>query len=262
MAHGTDTDTRKPAVAGVFYPGSAGKLSAMIASFMEKTENKRFGNLKALIVPHAGYVYSGQTAAWGFAQISDTAKRDEAVVIGPSHQFPFEGLAASGASAWETPLGTIKQIKPEKTDLSVVIDDLAFEGEHSVEVELPFLQTIGFRSVTCLLTGMTADTDMVARYLSEYYLSSLIVISSDLSHYLPDEDAREKDKKTIRAILHGDKEYLEHEDNAACGHVGIRILMELASVNHWKSEQIYYDTSRTASGDTAQVVGYGAIVFY
>jgi hypothetical protein len=139
----------------------------------------------------------------------------------------------------------------------------AFIPEHSVEVQLPFLQYL-FKnfSVSCFLTGQEIDYGKTAESLIKNYPSSIYIISSDLSHYLPQEEAEGKDKKTIDAILSGDVNYILNEDNAACGSAGISALMTLAKTNKWKSRLIRYDTSAAASGDYGRVVGYAAVAFY
>ena len=242
--------TRYPAVAGSFYPAEREELKAAINEFFKNTKKVVSGKVRALIVPHAGLVYSGQTAAWGYQQISVVPQK-QFVLLGPSHHEWLTALAASSCQTCLTPLGAVEQKPPRETE----VNDSAHKSEHCLEVQLPFLQ-YRFKDfqISCLLTG--AETKLVLPP------NSLLIVSSDLSHYLPQNFAEEYDKKTIEAILTGNRKYLLENEDCACGRIGILMLMKLAKANHWQAKLVCYDTSATASGDSNRVVGYSAIVFY
>ncbi|MFZ5845732.1 MAG: AmmeMemoRadiSam system protein B [Patescibacteria group bacterium] len=255
--------TRKAAAGGSFYPNQKKELRQMLAQFFAKTHRLVVADkLRALIVPHAGYSFSGQTAAWGFRQLPRGEKSLHLVLLGPSHYVVFSGLAASGAIVWETPLGKIKQLAPTVLDEPVVVDNRPHLPEHSLEVETPFLQyCLPAFSLTCLLTGEVLNWEAAADYLEQHFPHSLFVVSSDLSHHLPQKVAQEQDKATIAAILAGDVEYLLSKDNAACGLKAILILIALAKRLGWQGQLLAYDTSARASGETRAVVGYAALAF-
>jgi len=257
---------RQPAVAGSFYPGNHKELALMLREFFQKTK-KTFPapeKIKALVVPHAGYVYSGQTAAWGYRQLPTGLENPHFVLIGPSHFSAFSGLVCSNADYWQTPMGKVEHKTIDDKKIKIMADSQPHQPEHSLEVQLPFLQFVyqnHFR-FTAFLTGYSLNSEKAGEFFWEKYPESIFVFSSDLSHYLPDEEARKKDKKTIRAIIDQDKNYLSAEDNSACGREGLLILIELAKINHWQGRLVYYDTSATASGDRSGVVGYSSVIFY
>jgi MEMO1 family protein len=262
MESGISTKIIRPsAYAESFYPGSKTTLINTLKSYFDNTQELIESEVKALIVPHAGYVYSGQTAASGFIQLKqDSDISNNFVLIGPSHNYGFYGIVGNDFQYWETPLGKIKHQKPlgEKQ-----INNELFIPEHSIEVELPLLQYLFSNlSINCFLTGTEVDLSKETRYFQQYYPESIYIISSDLSHYLPKNHAENIDNKTIQAIISGDFEYITSHDNIACGKIGISLIMNLAKINNWKCKMIYYDTSATSSGDINRVVGYTAIVFY
>lgn len=242
--------SRYPAVAGGFYPAERGELKAAINNFFKNTKKVVSGKVRALIVPHAGLVYSGQTAAWGYKQITGSQQK-RFVLLGPSHHEFLTGLAGSSLKSWLTPLGAVEQ----KSLGQLPLNDSAHESEHCLEVQLLFLQYL-FKDfkISCLLTG--SETKLVLPQ------DSILIVSSDLSHYLPQDLAQEYDRKTIEAILTGNRKYLLENEDCACGRIGILMLMQLAKVNQWQAKLVCYDTSATASGDSGRVVGYASIVFY
>ncbi len=252
MAFGSNPPAggRPPVVAGSFYPATRGKSIKLLKKFFNNSKKIVDKKVKALIVPHAGWIYSGQTAAWGYQQISGS-KQKHFVLLGPAHHEFFSGLAGSSLETWLTPLGAVTQ----EPFLRVAANDPAHEGEHCLEVQLPFLQYL-FQDfqISCLLTG--SETKLV---LPE---DSLLIVSSDLSHYLPQDLAEEYDQKTIQAILTGNRKFLLENEDCACGRTGILMLMQLAKASNWQAKLVCYDTSATASGDNSRVVGYASIVFY
>lgn len=257
------TDVRQSAVAGIFYPDDRNELSQVIDGFFSNAKllpNRQ--KLRALIIPHAGYIYSGQTAAWGYKQLQDS-KYKHFVLTGPSHHSYFDGLSSSSAKEWSTPIGLTKHnIISEETNRVKVFDE-AHSREHSLEVQLPFLQKIVRNlSVTCFLTGFNVDVESAADYFIDNYPNSFLIVSSDLSHFLTQDEASEKDRQTIEAILKMNKQYLHSHENVACGLTGILILLEIVKKRRWQAKLLYYDTSYTASGDKNNVVGYTTIGFY
>lgn len=258
-------EIRKPAVSGFFYPQTKQDLLFMLKSFFQKTKKilRKNNQIKALIVPHAGYIYSGQTAAWGYAQLPKF-KNQQFVLIGPSHHFVFDGLCGSTNEFWQTPFGIVKQLVINNPRPKIFFDNKPHAPEHSLEVQLPFLQYCFNNDflIFCFLTGSFFDAREVANYLLKKLPSSMFVFSSDLSHYLSQEEATKKDKKTIEAILNLDVNYFMKEDDVACGMIGVLISIMMAKQKNWRAKLVYYDTSATASDDSNTVVGYSTIVFY
>lgn len=256
------TKNRSPTVAGSFYPQNKKELLMCLENYFSKTKKIPFpGKFKALIVPHAGYFYSGQTAAWAFKQIPQKTNQHY-LLIGPSHSYSLTCLTASPNVLWETPLGKVPHLKP-KTTKEICFDELPHLNEHCLEVQLPFLQYLKENfSITCFLTGNLLNEQNIANYFLNNYRDALLIFSSDLSHYLPEREAIKKDRQTIEAILKLDNNYLQTEDNIACGALGISLLLKMANKANWQGKLIYYDTSASASGDKDMVVGYAAIGFF
>jgi AmmeMemoRadiSam system protein B len=259
---------RKPAVAGAFYPDDPNELKSMIEKFLDEAkEIKIKGKLRALIVPHAGYIYSGPVAAYAYKLLQKHAGEfPKIILIGPSHFASFFGAAESGADGWQTPLGIVAvgSIQSKVKDLGMLNTIPQAHGpEHSLEVQLPFLQTVLKDEFTIypILTGDirgSAFSDEIIRALDD---QTLIIVSSDLSHYLAYDKAVEKDKVTCKAINEHDLNLLE-EKGDACGITGIRILMYIAKKQKWKIKQLDYRNSGDTAGPKDQVVGYGAFAVY
>ena len=183
-------------MAGMFYPADPGELCRMIEGFLSAA--KPGLHPKAIIAPHAGYIYSGPVAASVYKRI-DPEKISRVVLIGPSHRVPLRGLAGSSASFWRTPLGDV----PVECPAFVPANDAAHEQEHSLEVQVPFLQTVlGDFTLLPLVVG-EASAEEVADVLEKCWggPETLIVISSDLSHYENYNTAREMDAAAAKAIL-------------------------------------------------------------
>lgn len=255
-------NVRIPAAAGSFYAGEKAELAENLRELFGNQalwKKARAVNSKALIVPHAGHIYSGKTTAEGFLRLEG----NNYVIIGPSHRFSFAGLVGSSAKFWETPLGRVKQ-NPVKNKILIPLNDDIHQDEHSIEVILPFLQAKhpeGDFSVVCLLSGIISNPRETAGDLLDIYPDAKFIFSSDLSHYLPEESARERDKRTIRAILDLDGAYFNREENTACGVEGIKILIEMAKIRKWRGKLAGYATSAAAGGDRNCVVGYASVIF-
>jgi AmmeMemoRadiSam system protein B len=253
---------RPSAVAGLFYPGDARRLRADIAGFFAKVTPADTVP-KALIAPHAGYIYSGQVAATAFASVEDSKRR--VVLIGPAHYVRVRGIAISTADAFETPLGRV----PVDHDALAAIKDLPFVAkndaahapEHALEVELPFLQTtlVDF-AVVPLLVG-DATPQQVGEVLGRLWggPETLVVISSDLSHYLDYESARRRDAATAAAIERGDWNSLGPND--ACGYLPIAGLLAQAGRHDLNARRLALCNSGDTAGSRDSVVGYGAWLF-
>jgi AmmeMemoRadiSam system protein B len=266
---------RQPAVAGAFYPSSKRELSAMIDGFLDSTSKFALSKIpkraiiRGLVLPHAGYIYSGIVAASGFNLVKKEkfARNPKVVLLGPSHHTAFNGLATCSYTEWETPLGRIK-IDPltleftRKYPNDVTDFDTAHVQEHCLEVEVPFLQTVlpSF-SLIPLLTG-DGEPRRFAEILIEYEKGiDFFVISSDLSHYYPYEAARRLDARANEAIPTLDIKKVESEVEA-CGKQGILTLMHMAKKKNWQGVLVDYKNSGDTAGDRNAVVGYGCYAFY
>jgi hypothetical protein len=261
---------RKPAVAGLFYPDRTAELeetvSTLVKTPVEATDGAPSVAPKALIAPHAGYIYSGPTAGAAFREIQPFADQIRRVVlIGPSHRHAFRGLALPTATALATPLGIVSvDLELSRRVLTleqVQVNDRAHQGEHSLEVELPFLQWLLTEFEVLPLTVGDAAPGDVAEVLEAVWggPETLIVISSDLSHYLPYDQARALDQRTADAILALDGTLApEH----ACGARALNGFLVAARQHHLKPELLRLENSGDTAGDRQRVVGYSAFAFY
>jgi len=255
---------RKPAVAGLFYPADPAQLSTEIDQLLANARQHALYP-KALIVPHAGYIYSGAIAATGYAALS--AKRDvikRVILLGPTHRVAVRGLALPGADYFDSPLGPVKvdaDAAQTIVDLpQVITSPQAHALEHSLEVHLPFLQRkLTDFTVLPLAVGM-ASAEEVAEVLECVWGGdeTLIVISSDLSHYLPYVTAQQVDSATVQSILNL-KQPIAHDH--ACGGTPISGLIVAARRHHLKPYLLDLRNSGDTAGSRDQVVGYAAIAF-
>ncbi|MEA3639528.1 MAG: AmmeMemoRadiSam system protein B [Lamprobacter sp.] len=260
-----------PAVAGLFYTADPQQLSADVRGFVAegvaRAGDKRLQRAKAIIVPHAGYVYSGAIAGSAYAAIAEQAAQIKRVLIlGPPHRIPVRGIAISGASAFETPLGQVP-IDEEVVERliadypQVSRHDQAFNGEHCIEVQLPFLQVLlEHFSIVPMLVG-EIDAQQVAEILEPFWAQdeSLILISSDLSHYLDDATGQALDARTSESILNLQPERIGSEQ--ACGRHAIAGLLQLAKRHQGKARLLDLRNSGDTAGPRDRVVGYGAYAF-
>lgn len=259
---------RQPAVAGLFYPANPAELSAGVRALLQAAPAVAAGPRlpKALIVPHAGYAYSGPVAGRAYARLRPFAERiTRVVLLGPVHRVPVQGLALPQATAFATPLGDIPLDTETMATLSdlpqVVISEQAHAQEHSLEVHLPFLQTV--LGEFCLLPLAVGDATatQVAEVLARVWggPETLIVVSSDLSHYLPYSEAQRTDRETVRHIL-ALRPDLDH--HAACGATPVNGLLVFAGQHPLQAELIDLRNSGDTAGDRSRVVGYTAIALY
>jgi AmmeMemoRadiSam system protein B/AmmeMemoRadiSam system protein A len=260
------TVVRQPAVAGKFYPADPAELRAAVGDYLDAPLTKSAASPpKAIIVPHAGYVYSGSVAGSGYALLRELRGTiDRVVLLGPAHTVSFQGLAASGADVFETPLGPVPVDIAAVSDLlrlpHVQVLDEAHAREHSLEVHLPFLQeSLGDFQLIPLVVGQ-ATPAQVSEVLEAVWGGSetLIVISSDLSHYHPYDTACRVDWETSLAIEQGRTGDLRGD--RACGFVPISGLLESAAKRGLHARTVDLRNSGDTTGGRDQVVGYGAYV--
>lgn len=255
---------RPPAVAGMFYPGDAGELALEVAGMMGEAVRSGL-RPKALIVPHAGYIYSGPVAASAYALLEPLRREVRRVAMfGPTHRVAVRGLAVPTAEGFATPLGTIpidREALARAAALpQVQASDEAHALEHSLEVQLPFLQTVlDDFSLAPFAVGY-ASAHEVAEVMELLWdgPETLIVVSSDLSHYHPYAAAQRLDRHTADAIL-GLQSLADHEQ--ACGATPINGLVEAARRRGLKPQLLDLRNSGDTAGDRSRVVGYAAFAF-
>jgi AmmeMemoRadiSam system protein B len=253
---------REPAVAGFFYPAEAERLKVALEGMLRSAPAGSGRAPKVLIVPHAGYTYSGPVAAAAYAQLLPHRQRYRRVVLlGPAHRVAVRGLASSSASAFRTPLGEVR-IDHEALTACGLTDvheyDAGHRLEHSLEVQLPFLQfVLGEFLLVPLVVGSTAP-EKVAEVIDLLWdgPETLIVVSSDLSHYLSYEQAQLRDQATCRAIEYMDASRIGHDD--ACGAVPLAGLLTAARRRGLETQTLDLRNSGDIAGDKQRVVGYGA----
>jgi len=261
---------RQPAVAGTFYPADPQQLRDMVDGYLQEAARRIRDEQeapKALIAPHAGYIYSGPVAASAYARLAPAHDRIRRVVLlGPSHRVPFRGIATSGATHFRTPLGTIPldrtSIEQIETFPQVVRLDEAHAYEHSLEVHLPFLQEVLDSFTLVPLVVGEATPQQVSEVIEALWdgPETLIVISSDLSHYHDYETARRLDSATSRAIEALQPEAIQYED--ACGRNPVNGLLELARRHGLHARTVDLRNSGDTAGPRDQVVGYGAYLIH
>ncbi len=268
MAMSADATVRPAAVAGMFYPGNAPQLEAEVAELLDGIENfePRLGYPKALIVPHAGYVYSGPIAARAYDELAAARGLIKRVVlIGPSHYVAGRGLALPECDAFETPLGRVRldaEAIATLADLKQVVrSSAAHAQEHSLEVQLPFLQKVlGDFSLVPIAAG-SALTEEVMQVIVRLWggPETLFVISTDLSHYHSYDEAKRIDGATLKRIeaLAVDLNYEE-----ACGATGLNGLLAVARSKGLSIRQLAACNSGDTAGGKDRVVGYSAFAVY
>ncbi|NMM44434.1 AmmeMemoRadiSam system protein B [Rhodospirillaceae bacterium KN72] len=262
---------RPAAVAGMFYPGDRQGLAQSVAGFVNDAA-KRAGIgpnspiVKAVIAPHAGYVYSGACAGEAYARLlpgRDAVTR--VVLMGPCHRVALRGLATTAADLWQTPLGSVPIDREALDGLSdlpqVFAHDAAHKQEHSLEVHLPFLQTVFPKMKLVPFAVGQASAEDVAAVLDRLWggPETRIVISSDLSHFLDYDACNALDAKTADAVERFD--YAAIGRDQACGRIPMSGLLKLAPEKHLSIERVGLCNSGDTAGDKGRTVGYGAWVF-
>jgi AmmeMemoRadiSam system protein B len=257
---------RHPNVAGMFYPADARDLEESVRTYLTLAKTDHTPTPKAIVAPHAGYIYSGPVAGSAYAQLMEHGTEiSRVILLGPSHRVPFSGLAYSRADEFLTPLGGVPVDRAAYAELDDLPQVRAFEapfdGEHCLEVQLPFLQMVLERfKIVPFLVG-DASTQEVAEVIDRLWggEETLIVISSDLSHYLDYESARRIDAETSRAI-----EALQPEDisqHQACGRNPLAGLLREARQHGLRARTLDLRNSGDTAGPHDRVVGYGAYAF-
>jgi AmmeMemoRadiSam system protein B/AmmeMemoRadiSam system protein A len=268
MALSSTAAVRPAAVAGMFYPGTAPQLAAEVGELLDEVENftPRLGYPKALIVPHAGYIYSGPVAARAYDELAAARGLVKRVVlIGPSHYVSGRGLAVPAAEYFETPLGQVRldgEALRSLADLAQVVrSDTAHAQEHSLEVQLPFLQKmLGDFALVPVATG-AATAEEVAQLLERLWggPETLIVISTDLSHQLAYDEARRVDGATL-ARIEACATDLNHDE--ACGATALNGFLALCRAKGLSVRLLAACNSGDTAGGKANVVGYSAFAVY
>ncbi|HYR04313.1 MAG TPA: AmmeMemoRadiSam system protein B [Nitrososphaerales archaeon] len=283
---------RKPAVAGTFYPAGEAQLKEAIqGSYTHRLGPGRLppqagavraSGLKACLCPHAGYAYSGPVAAHSYLDVSGLAKPDLVVVVGPNHYGIGSGVATYGEGEWETPLGKVRvddvaSKKIVKLTGIVDIDPEAHRREHSIEVQLPFLQHLYGGSFRFLPISLAFQDKATARELGKGLAgllkdvvdgerSAVLIASSDLTHYEPASQAREKDTMLLKHVqaldVHAFYTTLERRNITACGFGAVASVMEACRLLGFEKGRLNaYATSGDVTGDNDAVVGYPSVTF-
>jgi MEMO1 family protein len=266
--HAQPVPSRPPAVAGLFYPDDPAELRRDVQRLVAAAGHPEPAAPppKALIAPHAGFIYSGPSAGHAYAQLVPHAGLIRRVILlGPVHRVPVRGLALPAVERFDTPLGPVEIDRDAVARLrdlpQVVISDRAHAAEHSLEVQLPFLQLVLGRFTLVPLAVGDATTDEVADVLERLWggEETLIVVSSDLSHYLAYETARAADRHTVDTML-ALAPTLGHEQ--ACGATPVNGLLALARRRGLRAALLDLRNSGDTAGDRGRVVGYAALALY
>jgi len=254
--------TRPTAVAGLFYPNEAEKLAASVHEYVDQANASDVSAPAALIAPHAGYVYSGPVAGTAYRSLTSVAKKiSRVVLLGPSHRVPFAGIALSSADAFASPLGPVHIDTDCQRRLAelpgVVTLDAAHAAEHSLEVHLPFLQTVIEDVRLVPLVVGDASPEQVANVIESAWTDddTLIVVSTDLSHYQSYEDAARLDRETTDAIERRDASITPQQ---ACGCRPLNGLLQVAQRRQLGITTLDLRNSGDTAGPRDRVVGYGA----
>lgn len=263
---------RHPAVAGLFYPGRASRLSAAVEGMDNPEWEPKYTGILGIVVPHAGYVYSGKTAMRGYSELRNVGSRNF-VLIGPNHNSRPYYSAVYPDGVWETPLGKVSvngKLARKLLDAGqqFVSDPYAHSEEHSLEVQLPFLQYLFADdfTITPIVMGNQEREESVAiaRALREIDEEFTLIISSDLTHYESLDSANRKDDLLISSALSLDVEKYYHtvmlNNISACGYGPIAVLMEYTKLMGGTMELLDHTTSYDYSRDPRNVVGYCSLI--
>lgn len=256
---------REPVVAGMFYERDPASLSNDIQGYLEDAEkDEDVYGIRGLVSPHAGYVYSGPTAGCGYKQLIGQ-RYETVIVLAPSHRAYFRGASVLDAEIYKTPLGGVK-ISPKVRELKgkgvfTYVED-AHTQEHSLEVQIPFLQKVlpPFKLVPIVVGDVNPFelADALEKHLDD---DTLVVASTDLSHYKDYETCMNTDKVSVDAVVALDSEMMLRQGDA-CGMTGTVALMELAKRRGWRAKLFDYRNSGDTAGDKNQVVGYASVGFF
>jgi len=262
----TDRTIRPPAFAGAFYPASPNRLQKDLETYLDQATPPEITHVRALVAPHAGYVYSGGVAAFAYKLLGEQPVTPKRIyLLGPAHRVPFHGVSMTDYRAFKTPLGD-HPLDTEK------IQQLAASGkvfntlsaphtpEHCLEVHIPFIQTVcPSVPVVPMLFGQV-DPVIVGKLLNETLEpEDLIIVSSDLSHFHENEKAHILDRQFLDALLTGDLIGVAHGE--ACGNAPAIALMTVAQQQGWTPQLLDYRTSGDVTGEVRQVVGYASVAY-
>jgi AmmeMemoRadiSam system protein B len=271
---------RKPAVSGMFYAGSARELEEQIEwcyrhelgpGAIPQVNNKGLREIVAIVVPHAGYYYSGPVAAYAYKELAEDGIFDTAVILGPNHTGYGDPVSLWAEGDWSTPLGEVevnKKLAQRLLGDVIKADETAHIHEHSIEVQLPWLQYL-YGKVRIVPIAMLAQDIETARVVGKSIGQAgdnlIVIASSDLTHYEPHSLAMEKDSSVIEAIIALDEEELyercEKLDCTMCGYGAVAAaIVASKEMKGKKASLLKYATSGDTSGDFSRVVGYGSIV--
>ena len=272
-----DRKIRKPSVAGMFYPEDSTELKNLVLSLLDENKpSKKYNNIVGIVSPHAGYIYSGKSAAVAYNVLNDNSNFETAIIVSPSHQEYFKGCCVFDGDAYETPLGEVPIAKETAKSIvdnseTVFFGNLGHKEEHALEVQLPFLQVIKDKfSIVPIVIG-----DQSIQYILELAKSltkvvddkTIVIASSDLSHFHSKEKASELDNVVVNRINNFEFKELYNDlalrNCEACGGGGIVALLETADIiGHNKAEVLSYTDSGNVSHDFSSVVGYLSAVVY
>ena len=265
------SNVRAPAVAGMFYPGDRAALAAAVDSYLADADPPELSNVRAVIAPHAGYIYSGPTAGYAFKALQSglPAGKTTIYLLGPAHRVWLDGVSTGDFEGFATPLGVVPIAQDSAQALRALETryralPAAHQGEHSLEVEVPFLQQIVPQLQ--LVPQLFGDVDprAVGRELAgrlQEEPEARVVVSSDLSHFDDYETARRMDQSFLQRVLEGDIAAVQGDERGACGRVPIAALMEMAAELGWRPHLLDYRNSGDTAGDKRRVVGYAAIAY-
>jgi MEMO1 family protein len=258
---------RPPAVAGTFYPGDPQELRSMIHEFLAQAKEAPQGEPPAFISPHAGYVYSGQIAAYGYKNLKKAPAENprRVFVLAPSHKAYVDGISVGNYSAYKTPLGDVtldqETIAKLATIPDVFRDPQSHAMDHALEVQLPFLQetVVNFKLVP-IMFGDISGVHLADILEKCWQPGDLIIISSDLSHFHPYDKALELDQSSHNAVLSQQPRKIENCDS--CGRTGMAALSEIARRKGWQPSLAKYCNSGDTVGTKDSVVGYATYLYY
>ncbi len=234
----------------MWYPQNKKELKKELDQFLNQ-ENKKINEIHGLLVPHAGYSFSGSIAGKAFSLLKNR-KINKAIIIGLSHNMPLKGVLTSYKKQWSTPLGKINLF-------NVNFEEGDIEDEHSINNQIPFLQELNIKEVMPLIVGEITNKEagQIAKKISE--INAVYIFSTDLSHFLSYKQALKKDKETIKII-----ENLSLDDFSkidACGFFPLLVMINLCKLKNWKPHLIKYENSGDIIADKLSVVGYASFYF-
>ena len=236
-----------------WYPQDKKDLNNLLEKFLSKKTDTNLKEIHGIIIPHAGYEFSGEIAGKAFSLLKGTRNK-KAIILAPSHYLQLDNATSYNESEWITPLGKIKvnQRGFPKQNIS---------QEHAIDNQIPFLQKLGFNEILPLVIGEINQEQ--AKQIAEKLamLEGTLIISTDLSHFLTYENAKEKDNETIKAIEGLDTEKLLSIENSACGDYPLMIAIKLCKIKKYKPKLIEYKNSGDITGDKDSVVGYASFSF-